>query len=41
MKKHSSAAEGLKVITGNHERRIGAFSAILGRKIRLVVLMLM
>ena len=25
MKKHSSAAEGLKVITGNHERRIGTF----------------
>lgn len=25
VKKHSSAAEGLKVITGNHERRIGAF----------------
>lgn len=23
MKKHSSAAEGLKVITGNHERRVG------------------
>ena len=25
MKKHSSAAEGLKVITGNHERRVGTF----------------
>lgn len=25
MKKHSSAVEGLKVITGNHERRIGRF----------------
>ena len=25
MKKHSSAAEGLTVITGNHERRVGRF----------------
>lgn len=25
MKKHSGAAEGLTVITGNHERRIGRF----------------
>lgn len=25
LKKHSSAAEGLKVITGNHERRVGTF----------------
>lgn len=25
LKKHSSAVEGLKVITGNHERRVGRF----------------
>ncbi|MCQ2258761.1 MAG: acyltransferase [Bacteroidaceae bacterium] len=30
MKKHSSAVEGLKVITGNHERRVGRFFRTIG-----------
>lgn len=30
MKKHSSAAEGLTIITGNHERRIGRFFRSIG-----------